>query len=783
MPRMPKIETPPQRHFQIIVLTISFISLILGTILSPPIQDQYIPLISLLVLIGILEFLPLKLLNNKYSLIHIVLFSAGLIYGTGLAVWACLIGIGVAVGLQIIFPSRLLSFSSNQKSPLWAGLFDFGLNSSTLVLTLSLFGMTKGVSSLNMGGSQGWILILGAGIFFGTVHGIFYSTASNYLIANRSTRENWDILALISTEILPTFFGFTTLLVYPLIGDGALIILGVSTFALGLLIFYLNAPRKNLERRFQELSALEEISKILSSDIDLEKLLSSIQVQVTNLLNVDNFYVALLDPVDQQIWYPLAVKYGLRQNWQRRPLTDRLTDRVILESKPILLPHNGRQQLSEIGLPAGEDAPYAWIGVPLITSEHTIGCLALFSMTPETEFSQDDLNLLSILSGQTSVAIEIALHNALLSSDITIGRDRLTTILNSVRDGLILIDSDGKITLINEAVTNLTGLPQSEFIGQKFPDLPPAVVEAIGFSLLEVGEILDQLHNDAAHPSKKYAYRLVNQPPELFIERSLIQVHDKSDHLSGLIITLRDITDEYQLKQAQDLISETLVHDLRSPLSSTISALDVINDAFASGDPAGILEPSIQIAQRSSRRMLAMVESILEINRMESGKIDLSLSKVDVEKLLRDSIAEFYALAKDYNIGIRFEPTQNIPLVTLDENKIHRVINNLIDNALKFSPKEEDIVINVLTTGQSVIKIHVSDRGPGIPAEYSKSIFDRFFQIPNRSGRKRGSGLGLTYCRLTAEAHGGKIWVENRPGGGSNFVVSLPISGPMDEKQ
>ncbi|GAH39653.1 unnamed protein product, partial [marine sediment metagenome] len=122
-------------------------------------------------------------------------------------------------------------------------------------------------------------------------------------------------------------------------------------------------------------------------------------------------------------------------------------------------------------------------------------------------------------------------------------------------------------------------------------------------------------------------------------------VLSKSDNPSDWIILLRDITEEYNLKQAQDLISETLVHDLRSPLSSTISALDVIQDSLANGDPAGIVEPSIQIAQRSSRRVLAMVESILEITRMESGKIDLLLSEIIINSIVDQSISEFNTVA------------------------------------------------------------------------------------------------------------------------------------------
>ena len=778
---MPKNENTSPIYFQILVLTLSIVSLILGTILSPPSLNEFIPFLILVVFIALLEFTPLDLLNYRYSLVHIVVFSGGILYGTGLVAWACVLGIGAVIGLQLVFPLRLRPYSSSVKPTFFGGLFELGHNLVSLVFALSVFGIAKGISSIEVGTNQNWLAILGAGLLFGAIHGSIYIISTRFLASQQTPRARWDYLALISIEILPVYLGFTTLLTYPFLKNGSLIVLGVSTFALGLLIHYLSAPRRNLERRLQELSALEEISKALSSDIDLEKLLSAIQVQVTNLLNVDNFYVALLDPVDQQIWYPLAVKNGTRQNWPRRPLTDRLTDRVILESNSILIPHHAAQQLTKIGLPSGEDAPFAWIGVPLITSEQSIGCLALFSLTSEVEFSQDDLNLLTILSGQTSVAIEISLHNALLSSDITIGRDRLTTILNSVRDGLILIDTDGKITLINEAVTRLSGIPQSEFIGHVLKDLPTDVIETIGFTIQEAGELLERINLDEVPEFNKQSYTKVNRVQELVIERSLIPVDGESDQLAGLIILLRDITDEYKIKQAQDLISETLVHDLRSPLSSTISALDVIHDSFLSGDPAGIVEPSIQIAQRSSRRMLAMVESILEITRMESGNIELSLSKVNIETLLEDSVSEFTTVALEYEVSISVKYPSDLPTVRMDKNKIHRVINNLIDNALKYTPKNGEILITAGINNQELLEIRVIDSGPGIPKEYQKRIFERFAQIPGMPSRKRGSGLGLTYCHLAIEAHGGEIWVDDNPGGGSTFIFTLPVAGPDEQ--
>jgi signal transduction histidine kinase len=322
----------------------------------------------------------------------------------------------------------------------------------------------------------------------------------------------------------------------------------------------------------------------------------------------------------------------------------------------------------------------------------------------------------------------------------------------------------------------LTGFPQSEYIGQELGKLPPETIDTIGFTPQEADELLQDIQDNKIQSFSKHSFSFGGKKSELFIERSLIPVQSNSGDPAGIIILLRDITDEYQIKQTQDLISETLVHDLRSPLSSTISALDVIHDAISNGDPAGIVEPSIQIAQRSSRRMLAMVESILEITRMESGKIDLSLSKVDLNRLLEHSISEFGVIAQEYGVAVRVDSPGELPFVKIDKNMIHRVLNNLIDNALKYSPQNGEVTITGDINADGKLALKVIDDGPGIPDEFKNRIFERFVQIPFSGSRKRGSGLGLTYCRLAVEAHGGEIWVDDGPSGGSIFTFTLPLS-------
>ncbi|NJN44255.1 MAG: GAF domain-containing protein, partial [Anaerolineae bacterium] len=210
-------------------------------------------------------------------------------------------------------------------------------------------------------------------------------------------------------ESLPLPFVLIAVVAYPAIGFGSLAALGGIPAILAILMYGMSSARVTLERRLQDLSTINSISTTLRSTLELEPVLETIHVQVTQLLGVESFYVAMFDDENQQIWYPISVKNNERQKWRSRPIANRLTDRVILESKPIILPHHARESLPSIGLSYGEEALNAWLGVPLITPQRTIGCLAVLSASSESEFTKEDQYLLTILSGQVSVAIENAL--------------------------------------------------------------------------------------------------------------------------------------------------------------------------------------------------------------------------------------------------------------------------------------------------------------------------------------------------------------------------------------
>lgn len=535
------------------------------------------------------------------------------------------------------------------------------------------------------------------------------------------------------------------------------------------------APSFDLERNAKEKFVLDQIGQTLTSDFDLEQLLETIHRQLTQLFEVDNFYVALLAPQRNEIWYPLAVKNGIRQDWSNRPLTDRLTDRVILSGKAILLPHHAGEQIKQIGLQSSDETPHAWIGVPLIASEQTIGCLALFSSSPQIEFSEADLNLLYCLSGQTSIAIQVALRNASLTSEMSFGRDRLAMVLNSIEEGIALIERDGRITLANHALETITGYPQTEFLGKPIRELPVAILNCLGFTPSESGDIIRTLTQQELQSIKKTIIRLGDEADEIFLERAIHPVLSQSDQDKDWLLILRDVSEEKRAKNNRDLISETLIHDLRSPISTVLSAVDMVDDATDGIDPTGIVKPSLLIARRSALRVLGMIESMLEIARFQAGKIELHLTRCDLRVLCEQTLEEFTRQAIEYGITLENDIPRDLPDLLIDQAKIIRVITNLVDNAIKFTPAQGSVEVHAEMDADRNIEIWIKDTGPGIPKEYLEKIFDRFSQIPSLQGRKRGSGLGLTYCRMAVEAHGGRIWVDSHEGEGSTFRLTLPI--------
>jgi signal transduction histidine kinase len=212
-------------------------------------------------------------------------------------------------------------------------------------------------------------------------------------------------------------------------------------------------------------------------------------------------------------------------------------------------------------------------------------------------------------------------------------------------------------------------------------------------------------------------------------------------------------------------------------MSAIVGALELLSDTLADVDNP-VIEQTLLVAQRSAHRVLSLTDALLDIARLQSGRTEVEYQIIDLPSLVSELMVEFTALANDNNVIIRNDIPNHLPNIRVDQDKLIRIITNLVDNAIKFSPEGGHVIISAEVETSQFLIIKVTDSGPGVPPDYREKIFERFVQVPGQQSRRRGTGLGLAFCQLTVEAHGGRIWVDSNPEGGSIFKFSMPIATP-----
>jgi len=227
-----------------------------------------------------------------------------------------------------------------------------------------------------------------------------------------------------------------------------------------------------------------------------------------------------------------------------------------------------------------------------------------------------------------------------------------------------------------------------------------------------------------------------------------------------------------ELEELRDSLIYMIVHDLRTPLTSIIGGLQLVVDADFE---QRLTEEFVSAGLVSAKRLLEMVNTLLDINKMEKGElVELELGEVDFNQLAEEAGKQLGGLIIEHNHELELELDPRCPPIWADAEKLQRVIVNLLGNAVQFTPAGGHIRLQSQCTGD-MLQFSVSDDGPGIPEEEQDRIFEKFGQAATRrEGHKYSTGLGLTFCKMVAEAHGGRIWVDSEPGKGSTFSVSIP---------
>ena len=238
----------------------------------------------------------------------------------------------------------------------------------------------------------------------------------------------------------------------------------------------------------------------------------------------------------------------------------------------------------------------------------------------------------------------------------------------------------------------------------------------------------------------------------------------------------RDISARKEAEKLRQDLVNMLIHDLRGPLGNLINTIELMPMVLQTTQDIGTLKKLLDLAMQTSQDVRDLVDSMLDVSRLEQGEVPLQQSLVDVHELIQAVGRQVNPRAKEKLMDLTIAPLPNLSSIWIDGSMIRRVLINLIDNAIKYTPSQGKVSLITTSNGKS-LTFAVSDNGPGISKADQSHIFDKFSRVNYSSETPSGIGLGLAFCKLATEAHGGKIWVESEgvPGQGSTFYLSIPL--------
>jgi signal transduction histidine kinase len=400
-------------------------------------------------------------------------------------------------------------------------------------------------------------------------------------------------------------------------------------------------------------------------------------------------------------------------------------------------------------------------------------------------------NLIKQLSRQYEQAIENARVQA--NADALYQRtiEQLLAVLDAIEEGLILINQEGVIALANPRMTMLDVSPLN-LIGNSVTQLldkETTLHKHLGFTnVWELRALIARLKTPTQWEDyARYSYSLMANGQVRHFERQILPVRDELSRVIGILLVFYDQTQQQELHHAREQLTQMIIHDLRSPLTSVMTSFKIINDVVPADMPRKDLITDItNTSKRAIQKLLARVDTMLDIAKLEDGKFGIKTEHIAIKGIIDNVMQELAPIAHDTHIRLVSAIEPDLPMVNIDPDKVERLLLNLVDNALKYSPENTTIHIKAYLntphegklngTTTLFMRLEVCDEGAGIPIEARATLFDSFTQVEGRKSTRRGVGLGLAFCKLVAVAHGGDIWVEDNTPKGSRFIVTLPIA-------
>lgn len=513
------------------------------------------------------------------------------------------------------------------------------------------------------------------------------------------------------------------------------------------------------QRQARIMTAMVDSAETINASLQLDDVLERILKETIQAMRVDTVALALLEPSGDLVFRDANSLGDVCNNiiGRRIPHGVGIISSVIKNEKGIVVPNvrediDFNQKYEQFSDKDIKSLVYA----PIFSQGTVIGVLAAVNSLSGTF----DLDALPVLSGIGNLA-GTAIQNAQLFEKLQVAHKHYRELFEDSINPILITDLNGSILETNRQALALSEFSQEQLQEMNISDLHKLDPEQMGLGF-------DFLMNGLTH---KYESNLVDKKgQEIPIEVYVRKV--KYDNTEAFQWILRDIKTSKELDALREDLTSMIYHDVRSPLANIVSSLDLLTTLMGTHDES--FHSVLKIAKRSTARIQRLINSLLDINRLESGKTIGIQQVIALPDLIIEVVDAIQPMTEVRRQTIIQELEPGLPPLWIDLDMIRRVLVNLIENASKYSPPEGNLWIGSNHEGEWV-KIWIKDEGPGISPLDQERVFEKYTRLKNGQSAS-GLGVGLAFCKLAVQAHGGQIWVESELGKGSTFFLTLPLA-------
>lgn len=505
-----------------------------------------------------------------------------------------------------------------------------------------------------------------------------------------------------------------------------------------------NATAESMKRRLEEFETLTLIGRTVTAMLDHNEVLTAVVDEAVRLTGAEEGSLLLLDEATGELTMRASKNFDeVFARTFRLQVEDSLAGQVIESGQPVLLDEQTPQKIKTSYL------VHSLIYVPLKARGRTIGVLGVDNRKAGRTLTREDVTIMTAMADYAAIAIE----NARLFNSSEEERRKLETILARVENGVIVVDPENRLLIMNRTAR-----------------------EAFGVNGNWNGRPISEIIEDPRVLAMLRASGRVSKREDVELEDGRV-FNAQRTPIEGIgqAIVMQDITHLKELDRIKSEFVTTVSHDLRSPLTAILGYIELIERSGGLNEQQGEF---IRRVQLSVGQITDLVSNLLDLGRIEAG-LDEAKENTPLTVLARYALESMRGTAESKDLTLESDLPEELPMVLGAPIRLRQMIGNLLDNAIKYTPPGGIVRIEGEAEGQQVI-LRVRDTGPGIPTADQPYLFDKFFRASNTPEDLPGTGLGLSIVKSIVDNHDGRIWVDSTLGEGTTFTVVLPTATPLE---